>query len=311
MKAWLVTGGCGFIGSNLAAYLKERGDSVRVLDNLSVGSREDLEAVVRGVELVGGDITDSKAVEKALDGIDRVVHLAAHTGVMPSLKDPLFDCQQNVTGTLTVLEAARRAEVESLVFASSGAPLGDQDPPLDEQKVPKPLSPYGASKLAGEAYCSAYHGSFGFNAVALRFSNAYGPYSFKKGSVVAEFFRRILAGKPLVVYGNGEQTRDFIHVRDLCQAMVKAAESKADGEVFQIATGEETSVNSLVQKIKSLVEPDKKVEVEHQPARIGEVLRSVADISKARRMLGFDPQVKLDQGLEETWQWFQSKGQGE
>ncbi len=323
MRSWLITGGCGFIGVNLVKVLKERGDYIRILDNLSIGGREDLSAVTNFkevsspgrpsgviVELMVGDVTDSKAALSSVNGIDTVVHLAAHTGVVPSLENPRFDCEQNVFGTLNMLEASRKSGVDSFVFASSGAPLGDQDMPLDEQKVPRPLSPYGASKLAGEAYCSAYHGSFDLNTVVLRFSNAYGPYSFKKGSVIAEHLRRILFSKPLVVYGDGNQTRDFIHVRDLCQAMVKAGEGSQGGEVFQIATGVETSVNDLVSIIINLAGKDlaEKIEVNHKPVRKGEVLRSVSDITKAQRLLGYKSEVDIEEGIEETWRWFRSTG---
>ena len=318
-RNWLVTGGCGFIGVNLIRVLKKRGDNVRILDNLSVGSREDLGAVTefteitRGgdlklgrVELMVGDIRDPDIVGRAVHGIDVVVHLAAQTGVIPSMEKPRLDCDTNVIGILNVLLAVRDAGVKSFVFSSSGAPLGDQEPPANESKVPKPLSPYGASKLAGEAYSSAFYGSFDINTVALRFSNAYGPYSFKKGSVIALFFRRALAGEPLVIYGDGTQTRDFIHTDDLCQAIIKGALAEVGGEVFQIATGRETTVLELTEMIKSLIEREsgKKVEIIHEPSRKGEIYRNVSDISKARRMLGYEPKVSLEEGLEQTCEWF-------
>jgi len=322
VKNWLLTGGCGFIGVNLIRVLKKRGDYVRILDNLSVGSRDDLAAVTDfdevstasgpkpgHVELMVGDIRDPKAAAEAVKGVDAVVHLAAQTGVMPSLEDPKFDCEQNIAGILNVLMAARDAGVKRFVMASSSAPLGDQDPPVHEMKVPKPVSPYGASKLAGEAYCSAFFGSYGMNTVCLRFSNAYGPYSFKKGSVVALFFRKALAGEPLIIYGDGGQTRDFIHTDDLCQAIVKGAEGGVGGEVFQVATGVETSVSELTGKIKGLVEDGlgRKVVIEYRPERKGEIKRSVSDIAKARRVLGYEPVVALDDGLKETWEWFRGR----
>jgi len=316
---WLITGGCGFIGVNLIRALKGKGCHVRLLDNLSIGSREDLGAVTEftetnkagelapgRVELMIGDIRDEAAAREAAKGMDVVVHLAAQTGVIPSVEDPRFDMGQNVVGIFNALQSARDAGARKFVFASSSAPLGDQDPPIHEMKVPKPLSPYGASKLAGEAYCSAYYASFGMDTVALRFSNAYGPYSFKKGSVVALFFRRALKGEPLIIYGDGGQTRDFIHTDDLCQAIIRGAEGSVGGEVFQVATGTETTVSELTAKIKALVErdTDRKVVVEYRPARKGEVSRSVSDISKAQRMLGYSPTVGLDEGLEEVWAWF-------
>jgi len=322
VKSWLITGGCGFVGVNLIARLKERGDYVRIFDNLSVGSREDLgavtefteisapgEAVPGRVELMAGDIRDPEAAVRAASGVDAVIHLAAQTGVMPSLEDPRFDCETNVIGTMNMLMAAREAGAKGFVLASSSAPLGEQEPPVSETKVPKPLSPYGASKLAGEGYCSAFYGSFGLNTVALRFSNAYGPYSFKKGSVVALFFRKALRGEPLTIYGDGEQTRDFIHSSDLAQAIIKGAEGGVGGEVYQIATGVETTVNELTSGIKRLVErdTDMKVVINKLPARKGEIVRSVSDITKARNLLGYDPAVRLEDGLEETWAWFRSR----
>ncbi len=316
---WLITGGCGFIGVNLVRALQARGDYIRIMDNLSGGSREDLSAVADfadfseanapepgRVELLEGDVRYLEECQKATQNMDVVVHLAAQTGVIPSLEDPYFDCEQNVTGILNMLVAAREAGIKRFIFASSAAPLGEQDPPVDEQKVPRPLAPYGASKLAGEAYCSAFHGSFGMDTVALRFSNVYGPYSFKKGSVVAEFFRRALAGKPLVIYGDGEQTRDFIHAEDLCGAITKAAEKDVGGELFQIATGRETSVNELAGRVKDLVEGETKtpVEVTHAPPRQGEIRRNYADISKSVRLLDHHCKIDFQKGLLKTLEWF-------
>jgi UDP-glucose 4-epimerase len=318
--SWLITGGCGFIGVNLVRALKKRGDYIRIMDNLSVGSRADLEAVTEfrepgsgvkpgAVELRVGDVREEADCVRAAEGVEAVVHLAAQTGVMPSIENPRFDCDQNVLGLLNMLQAARDQGAKRFIFASSAAPLGEQDPPLDERKVPRPLSPYGASKLAGEAYCSAFHGSFGLNTVCLRFSNAYGPYSFKKGSVIALFFRRALKGEPLIIYGDGAQTRDFIHTDDLAQAMTLAADSEASGEVFQVATGRETNVLDLTHKIKALVErdTDQKVEIRFEPERKGEIRRNYSDISKARRLLGYEPGVALDDGLAETWEWFRKR----
>lgn len=322
--SWLITGGCGFIGVNLVKFLKERGHRIRVMDNLSGGSREDLAAVTEiseirkhgapysnshSVALMEGDVRNVLDCREAVKGADLIVHLAAQTGVIPSLENPYFDCEQNVTGTLNMLAAARDAGVERFVFASSAAPLGEQEPPVNEEKLPRPLSPYGASKLAGEAYCSAFHGSFGMETVCLRFSNVYGPYSFKKGSVIAAFFRRALDGKPLIIYGDGSQTRDFIHTEDLCQAILKAAEKDAGGGVFQVATGRETSVKDLAGRIKTLIEEDSKgkVEITQEAPRPGEIKRNYADITRARQVLGYEPAVSLDEGLRETWEWFRTQ----
>ncbi len=302
MKAYLVTGGCGFIGVNLIPRLIEQGVRVRVLDNLSLGRREDVEPL--GVDLHVGDIRDPAAVAKACKGIDAVVHLAAHTRVVESLSDPQLNFDINAAGTLNVLEACRNAGIPKMIFASTGgAILGEQEPPVHEGMVPQPISPYGASKLAGEAYCSAYTGAYGLKTAALRFSNVYGPYSYHKGSVVAQFFRNLLRGEPIVVYGDGEQTRDFLYVADLVEAILLADKTEPAGEVFQIASGRETSVRSLLEAMQAML-PERSFDVRFEPARAGEILRNYANVEKARRILGFDPKTQLSEGLRKTWQWF-------
>ena len=305
MKSFLVTGGCGFIGANLISRLIELGAHVRVLDNLSLGKREDLPYA--GVELQVGDIRDREAVAKACEGIDVAVHLAAHTRVVESVSDPELNFEVNAIGTMNVLSACRNASVKKVIFASTGgAILGEQVPPVHEGMVPRPVSPYGASKLAGEAYCSAFFGAYGLNTVALRFSNVYGPFSYHKGSVVAQFFRDLLQKQPIVIYGDGEQTRDFLYVSDLVDAILLADKSDTPGEVFQIASGRETSLRSLINTMKEVL-PERKFEVRHEPRRAGEILRNYANIDKARRMLGYDPQTRLDEGLRNTWRWFLSR----
>jgi len=192
------------------------------------------------LELVVGDVTEKSLALNVCKGADAVVHLAASTGVIPSVEDPEQDFASNVVGTFNYLEAARLNGIGRFVFASSGAPLGEQVPPVHEEMVPHPISPYGAGKLCGEAYCSAYHGSFGLETVVLRFGNVYGPHSKHKGSVVAKFIRHIMASEPLPIYGDGNQTRDFIYVEDLTEAILLAL-NRADvgGEIFQIATHRE------------------------------------------------------------------------
>ena len=190
-----------------------------------------------------------------MSGIEGVVHLAAQTGVPGSLQDPFHDCRTNVLGTLNLLEAARLRQAEAghpirFVFASSNAPLGKQPPPATEDKAPLPISPYGASKLAGEGYCLAYNGSWGLGTVVLRFANLYGPYSAHKNSVVAKFIKDIAAGGQITIHGDGQQTRDFIYVGDLCRAIQLALESEIGGEVFQIATGVETSIAELADAVE-------------------------------------------------------------
>jgi UDP-glucose 4-epimerase len=305
MKSYLVTGGCGFIGVNLISRLVAQGGRVRVLDDLSLGKREDLAS--QAVELQVGDIRDRAAVASACQGMDVVVHLAAHTRVVESLSNPELNFEVNAVGTMNVLSACRSAGVRKVIFASTGgAILGEQEPPVHEGMVPRPVSPYGASKLVGEAYCSAFFGSYGLNTVALRFSNVYGPFSYRKGSVVAQFFRDLLQKKPIVIYGDGEQTRDFLYVADLVDAILLAVKNDTPGEVFQIASGRETSLRTLLSAMKEVL-PELKFDVRHEPKRAGEILRNYASIEKARRMLGYNPQTSLDDGLRNTWRWFLSR----
>jgi len=305
MKSYLVTGGCGFIGVNLVSRLAGLGARVRILDNLSLGKREDVAPL--GSDLRVGDIRDMAALQDACQGMDVVVHLAAHTRVVESISHPELNFEINAIGTMNVLRACRDAGVRKVIFASTGgAILGEQVPPVHEGMVPRPVSPYGASKLVGEAYCSAFCGSFGLNTVALRFSNVYGPFSYHKGSVVAQFFRNLMREEPLVIYGDGQQTRDFLYVDDLVDAVLLADEAETPGEVFQIASGRETSLKDLLAAMKRVL-PSVKFDVRYEPARAGEILRNYASIEKARRLLGYNPSKKLDDGLGDTWSWFVSQ----
>jgi len=318
---WLVTGGCGFIGTSLIRHLvAEGGHGIRVIDNLSVGTREDLEAVSAfceadkidtfpesGVELVVGDILDESLASEVVRGADVIVHLAANTGVAPSVEDPRQDCVTNVIGTLNYLEAARHNKVKRFVFASSGAPLGEQDPPLHEELAPHPVSPYGASKLAGEGYCSAYYRTFGVETVCLRFGNVYGPGSGHKNSVVAKFIKQAMNGETLEIYGDGTQTRDFIYIDDLIQAVrLAATKESVGGETFQIATNAETTVSELVDLLLPILAEAgvKDVKVVHGERRQGDVMRNFSDSSKARERLGWVVDCDLEQGLRKTSKWF-------
>jgi UDP-glucose 4-epimerase len=323
LTSYLITGGCGFIGVNLVANMLEENPSakIRVLDNLSVGTRKDLSDVCNyievtpssltpnpsaSVELIVGDIKDFEICRSACEGVNTVVHLAANTGVAPSVENPREDMETNVIGTFNMLEASRRTGVQKFIFASSAAPLGEVDPPFSEQKAPRPVSPYGASKLAGEGYCSAYNHTFGIKTISLRFGNVYGPRSKHKNSVVAKFFKQAFEGKALEIYGDGEQTRDFIYIDDLNQAIMLSVKADIGGEVFQIATYNETTVNEIAGKIKELVEKEIKrdVQVIYSESRLGDVRKSLSDISKARKMLGYKPRFDLDKGLRNTFKCF-------
>jgi UDP-glucose 4-epimerase len=321
---WLITGGCGFIGIALVRSLvEEGGHTVRVVDNLSVGEREDLAQACEyvetssadlgpmrcsPVELVAGDILDEGLALRAAGGADVIVHLAANTGVMPSIEDPRADCMSNVVGTLNYLEAARKGGASRFVFASSGGTtIGEAEPPIHEEMVPHPVSPYGASKLAGEGYCSAYFRTFGVETVALRFGNVYGPLSGHKNSVVARFIKQAQGDEVLEIYGDGTQTRDFIYVGDLIRAVrLSATVEGVGGEIFQIATSAETTVQELTDKLLPALASAgiEDVEVRNTEARRGEVRRNYADTSKAERLLGWRAEIGLNEGLRRTVEWF-------
>jgi UDP-glucose 4-epimerase len=297
----LVTGGAGFIGSTLVRLLEERGYAVRVYDNLSTGSAENIEGT--DSELVEGDVRDVEALRGAARACDVVFHLAAGTGVIPSIEDPFADFDVNARGTLSALVAGREAGATRFLFSSSHAPVGAGAYPATEAKPIAPLSPYGASKAAGEAYCSALYGAYGFEAVAVRFSNAYGPRSAHKGNVIPLFIRRLLADEELIVYGDGSQTRDFVFVTDLAEGLIRAAEADGvGGEVFQLASGVETSINSLVSLLAEIA--GREPRLRREPQRPGEILRNYSVIEKARERLGYTPAVQLEQGLRRTYEWF-------
>lgn len=294
----LITGGCGFIGTNLVLYLGEHGFSTRILDDFSNRSQawDGPEPPDVATSIVQGDVCDPRVVREALHGVSCVVHLAACTDVMESLKDPLKAWRANVNGTLNLLECCREYPVVRILLASSNAVLGNQDPPVHEMMVPAPISIYGASKLACESLCLAYHRSFGLSTKCLRFSNCYGPHSELKTSVVNRFLTALLHDRPLVVYGDGRQTRDFIHVDDVCQAILLAMTTREEGSrVLQIGSGTETSVNELIAVLGDVT--GKTPEVEFRPARKADIVSNYSDISTARRALGFEPTVGLREGL--------------
>ena len=303
------------------ALLLDRKNNVRVIDNLSVGSELDLQKISKfrkitdaldashpqGLELVVGNVLDQELISKMCYGSDVIVHLAANTGVEQSVNNPDQDLQTNVIGTFNMLEAARKNKVSKFVFASSGAPLGDVQPPMHEELATHPKSPYGASKLAGEAYCSAYFHSFQIDTVSLRFGNVYGPGSSRKNSVIAKFIKSALNKETLEIHGSGEQTRDFIYVDDLVRAIIKAANTNSiGGEVFQIATNEETTVSKVSDLI--IQECEKKgiegVDVVKTSERVGDVKRNYSDITKAQNVLGWKPVVSLQSGICQTLDFY-------
>ena len=304
MTKVLVTGGAGFIGRHLVAHLADRGDvAVTVLDDESLGDRRCLD--LDRVRFRAGDVRSREDLRGALDGQDAVVHLAADTRVVDSIEDPAHNFATNVVGTFHLLELCRELGVSRVVAASTGgAILGDVEPPVHEGMAPRPTSPYGASKLMLEGYLSAYSASYGVSGCALRFSNIYGPGSGHKGSVVAHFFKRILAGEPLVVHGDGSQTRDFLYVGDLVEASGAAVDRDVEG-AFQLGSGTPTTVNELLAALRAVTGLE--LDVDYRDFRAGEVRDTWCRIDKARAGLGFDPSTPLPVGLQLTWDWFRDQ----
>jgi len=300
----LVTGGAGFVGATLVRRLVGSGHLVRVLDNYSTGDPSYLDGV--DAEVVEGDIRDVRALDAALAGMDAVVHLAAAGSVVTSVADPAANFDVNVVGTFRVLDAARRAGVQRTVQASTGGALiGDAAPPVTEHSLPRPISPYGASKLAGEGYAHAFAAAYGLRTVALRFANAYGPWSDRKTGAMTLFFRAIQAGEPIVIYGDGSASRDYTHVEDISRGIELALERDVPGgTALHIASGVETTVRELASLCRAAAgAPDHPVE--YRPGRAGEVGRNFASYDLARQMLGYAPAVSREDGIRRTWQWFQ------
>jgi UDP-glucose 4-epimerase len=303
MRQVLITGGAGFVGRHLAAHLTDQGAAVTVIDNESLGDRAHLD--LDRVRFVAGDLRNRDELRAALTGQDAVVHLAADTRVMDSIDNPTNNFDNNVIGTFNLLELCRELGVSRVVAASTGgAILGDVEPPVHEEMAPRPTSPYGASKLMLEGYLSAYSASYGLGGCALRFSNIYGPRSLHKGSVVAHFFKQVLAGRPLVVYGDGSQTRDYLYAGDLVQGIWAALESEAEG-AFQLGTGRPTTINQLLDLMRKVTGLD--LEVDYQAFRAGEVRDTWCRIDKAQASFGFDPSTELEDGLRSTWEWFRAQ----
>lgn len=306
----LITGGCGFIGANLVRRLSSaEGRTVKALDNFSRGSKKLLSGVDAAV--IEADVTRIESLVTHFAEVDAVVHLAAYGSVVESMESPVENFRNNVIGTFNVLETARQCRVKKLVFASTGGALiGDAQPPVSEESLPRPISPYGASKLCGEAYAGAFGRAFGIETVALRFANVYGPFSGHKKGAITVFMKAIDRGEPMVIYGDGSASRDFLYVDDLCAGIEWALEaSLAPGSVYHVASGVETSIASLAEKVAQACG---RVEhpIEYRPKRAGEVARNFAHYDRAREAFGYSPRWSLDEGLQSTWDWFQSNGFG-
>lgn len=307
MKTYLVTGGAGFIGSHLVEELVRRGEKVRVVDNFLTGKRENLAALEGLVELIEGDIRSFETCQQAVAGVDYVLHQAALPSVTRSLDDPLLTHDINVNGTLNLLWASLRAKVKRLVFASSSSVYGDDlRLPQREGNEGRPLSPYALSKHIGEQYCQVFTHVYGLETISLRYFNVFGPRqdpASPYAAVIPLFITRTLAGRKPLIYGDGEQSRDFTYVANVVEANLQALEAPAEatGGVFNVACGERTTINTLAQEIGRLARVS--VEPEYTGPRPGEIRHSYADLTRARRLLGYEPMVSFIQGLKMTVAW--------
>ena len=317
MARALVTGGGGFIGSHLVRALLDRGHAVRVVDDFSSGRRENLEEVLGDVELIDdpGGIVSEKVCARAASDVDVILHQGAVPSVTRSVADPLQTNRVNVSGTLTLLEAARIAGVGRFVYASSSSVYGGGEGDVRrEDDVPRPLSPYAVSKLAVENYAVLYHGLHGMETVGLRYFNVFGPRqdpASQYAAVIPLFIRELLGGRSPVIYGDGEQTRDFTYVDNVVLGNLLALEAKGvGGEIFNLAMGRKCSVNDLFSKLREVIGAET-IEPSYAPARKGDVVHSLADISKAKKLLGYVAKVPLEEGLRRTVDWYRGSGSGE
>lgn len=304
---YLVTGGAGFIGSNTVEELVRRGHDVVVLDDLSTGSAENLAAVRNRIAFMQHSITDVSKLREACRGIDFVIHLAARTSVPQSMADPSDTNRVNVDGTLNLLISARDAKVKRVVFAGSTAVYGDTPIlPVNEQIPPAPISPYGASKLAGEIYGQVFARSFGLEFVSLRYFNVFGPRqdpSSPYSGVLSRFHGALLGETQPIVFGDGEQSRDFVYVGNVVEANLLACEAKdASGLTINIGTGERHTLNQTLVALEKIT--GRPANAKYAPARDGDIRDSQADISLARKVLGYNPRVGFEEGLQRTWDWF-------
>ena len=307
MPNYLVTGGAGFIGGSIARTLVEQGESVRVIDNFCEGKRENLADIADRIDLREADIRDAEAVAAAMQGIDYVTHQAALKTVPSSVAQPMEYNDVNVNGTLCLLLAARDAGVKRFVFASSSAVYGESPTiPKHEEMPPLPVSPYGVTKLAAEFYLRMFPALYGLETVCLRYFNVFGPRQDPKSqyaAVIPNFITRLLAGEPPMIDGDGEQTRDFTFIADTVRANLLACTAPGiAGRVFNIAGGAQTSINELAAIIAEIIGVD--IAPVHSADRVGDIKHSVADISAARRSLGFEPSISIQDGLRRTIDWF-------
>jgi UDP-glucose 4-epimerase len=311
MAKYLITGGAGFIGCNLARHILALGHDVVVLDNFATGKSENLEEIRDRITLIEGDVRDRDAVDRAIEGCAAIFHEAALGSVPRSVKDPVTSHDVNVNGTITVLEAARAAGVKRVIFAASSSAYGDQkQSPKHEGMVPQPISPYAASKVACEAYMRGYAAVYGLQTLCLRYFNVFGPRQDPHGAyaaVIPAFISRILRNERPIVFGDGEQSRDFCFVENVCAANWLAAQAPAeacDGKAINIACNRKTSLNQILEQLRSLL--DSEIEAVYEAPRAGDVKHSLADVSGARQAIGYEPRVFFEEGLTKSIAWYKS-----
>ncbi len=307
MATYLVTGGAGFIGSNIVKALSGRGEKVRVIDNLSTGKVENLDWADGDVDFMKGDICDLQTVEKAMQDVDFVIHLAALPSVPRSIADPIASNRVNVEGTLNVLVAARDAKVRKYVMASSSSVYGDTPTlPKSEDMTASPQSPYAISKFAGERYAMNFQKIYGLPTIALRYFNVFGPQqdpNSQYSAVIPKFIKAMLHGEAPTIHGDGEQSRDFTYIENVIEANILACNSEAAGEFMNAACGDRFTLNELVQKLENIL--GKSANAVYQETRTGDVKHSQAAIEKAKNLIGFEPVVTFDEGLQKTVDWYQ------
>jgi len=305
----LITGGAGFIGSNIARACLKKGYQVRIIDNLSTGKLENIKDIRKKVKFVKADINNSQALAKIMKGVDVVFHEAALASVIRSFIEPLKVNEYNITGTLNVLWQAKLNKVKRVIYAASSAAYGNSKIyPVKENFLPRPISNYGVSKLTGEYYCQAFYYLYGLETISLRYFNVFGPYQdphSEYAAVMPRFITATLKNKPVTIYGDGKQTRDFTFVGNVVEANLKAmqAPKNACGKVYNIACGKRISLLDIISQMEKIFK--KKIKINFQPARRGDVKHSLADIALAKKYLKFTPKFNFNQGLEKTILWYQ------
>ena len=311
MARYLVTGGAGFIGCNLVRYILAKGHDVVVVDNFATGKRQNMADFIDRIEFIEGDIRDREVMDRAVAGCSAIFHEAALGSVPRSVEDPATSHDVNVNGTLTVLEAARAAGVKRFIFAASSSAYGNrEESPKHEAMTPLPASPYAASKVACEAYVRAYAACYGMETLSLRYFNVFGPYQDPEGpyaAVIPAFVSRLLRRQQPIVYGDGQQSRDFCYIDNVCEANWLAAHAPAevcDGSVINIACNASTSLNQILEILRELLKTD--IQAQYTDPRPGDVRHSLADVSLAKELIGYEPKVFFAEGLRKAIDWYKA-----